>query len=201
MQPARTIGTKGVPRAEREQLILDSATIEFGRLGYAGAALSAIASDAGVSKPLVLTYFGSKEGLFVACVQRAGQHLIDRIDSVANVGDTAHERAAATLDVIFEALAPRPHDWNVVSDRTMPHGGAAYEASRQIRVTIAGQAARGVASVAGDTGLDGDDLSILTEVWMKAVGAVVGWWLRHPDRSPAEMSLRCRRIVGALAVS
>ena len=36
---SRAVGTKGVPRAQREQLILDAATFEFGRFGYAGAAL------------------------------------------------------------------------------------------------------------------------------------------------------------------
>lgn len=197
-QQVRPIGTKGVPRAQREQLILDSATTEFGRLGYAGAALSAIATQAGVSKPLVLTYFGSKEGLFVACARRAGANLSDRIEAVADVGDTPQEKAVATLDAIFDGLAARPHDWNVISDRTTPPGGDAHEALREVRSRIAGQAARGVASVTALTGLDADDLAVLTEVWMSSVTAVVGWWLRHPDRSAGEMSDRTRRILAAI---
>lgn len=198
MQETRHVGTKGVPRAEREQLILDSATTEFGKLGYAGAALSAIAAQAGVSKPLVLTYFGSKEGLYVACVRRAGANLAEHIEAVADIGDTPRDKAAVTLDAIFEALAPRPHDWNVISDRTTTKGTPANDALREVRAVIAGQAARGVAAISTPTGLDADDVSALTEVWMSAVGALVGWWLRHPDRSATEMSARTRRVLAAV---
>ena len=104
-----------MPRAQREQLILDAATTEFGRFGYAGAALSAVAAQAGVSKPLVMGYFGSNDGLYIACVQRAAED---------------------TLTAVFHALAPRPHDWNVINDRTPRAGGTAQEAARRVRTTI-----------------------------------------------------------------
>ena len=59
------VGTKGVPRADREQQILDAAVAEFGERGYAHASMAAIAQRAGMSKPLVYEYFGSKEGLYL----------------------------------------------------------------------------------------------------------------------------------------
>ena len=86
VEESRAVGTKGVPRPHREQLILDAAAEEFGRYGYAGAALSRVAAGAGVSKPLVLSYFGSKDGLYVACIERAGANLIDRIEQVLSAG-------------------------------------------------------------------------------------------------------------------
>ncbi|MCP3811822.1 TetR/AcrR family transcriptional regulator, partial [Mycobacteriaceae bacterium Msp059] len=95
------VGTKGVPRAQREQLILDAATEEFGQDGYAGAALSAVAARAGVSKPMVLSYFGSKDGLYVACVERAGANLIDRIEQVVAAGGAPLDMARDTLAAIF----------------------------------------------------------------------------------------------------
>src|SRR5262245_9101334 len=66
------VGTKGVPRADREQQILDAAVAGFGERGYAHASMAAIARRAGISKPLVYEYFGSKEGLYLACLRRAG---------------------------------------------------------------------------------------------------------------------------------
>lgn len=200
MSEARTVGTKGVPRAQREQQILDAATDEFGRKGYAGASLSSIAMRSGVSKPLVLSYFGSKDGLFVACVERAGTGLIDRIEQVLAAGEPPLRMAQQTLAAIFTGLQPRPHDWNVINDRTVPAGSAAHEAARRIRGTIAGQAGRGVAMLADLRGLDDpDDIAVLTDIWMNSVSAMVNWWLRHPGRTAEEMTVRSRRILGVLA--
>ncbi|MFE3029993.1 TetR/AcrR family transcriptional regulator, partial [Nocardia tengchongensis] len=61
-----TAGTKGVPRAEREAQILDVAAAEIARVGYAGLSLAVVAAEAGVSKPLVYSYFGTKDGLYLA---------------------------------------------------------------------------------------------------------------------------------------
>ena len=194
------MGSKGVPRAQREQQILDAATAEFGRYGYAGAALSAVATAAGVSKQLVLSYFGSKDGLFIACVKRAGDNLVDPIERVLSAGDSPIRTAANTLAAIFDALEPRPNDWNVINDRTPPAGGPAHEAARQVRLTIAGQAARGVSGLAEPASFtDPDDISVLTDLWMSAVTALVRWWLRHPEQTAAQMNERSGRILAVLS--
>ncbi|WP_234878972.1 TetR/AcrR family transcriptional regulator [Mycobacteroides salmoniphilum] len=191
-------GSKGVPRAQREQQILDAAADEFGRYGYAGAALSAIASAAGVSKQLVLSYFGSKDGLYVACVERAGRNLIVPIEQAISGERGPIGTADDTLAAIFTALEPRPHDWNVINDRTPPTGGRAHAAARGVRTAIAGQAARGIAGLSELDYLKPEDVSLLTDVWMSTVTALVRWWLRHPEQPAAEMIQRSRRIFAAL---
>ncbi|WP_418062996.1 TetR/AcrR family transcriptional regulator [Pimelobacter simplex] len=198
--PSARTGTKGLPRALREELILNAATTEFGRYGHAGASLSAIAAGAGVSKQLVLGYFGSKDALFAACASRAGTAIADRVDAVLAAGGTPLTLAEGTLAAIFAALAPRPHDWNVLNDRTPPADSVAHQAARSARLRIAAQARAGVGTLAAlDAVTDADDLEILTDIWMGSVSALVGWWLRHPDRSAAEMTERGRRALLALA--
>ncbi|MCW4351720.1 TetR/AcrR family transcriptional regulator [Hoyosella sp. YIM 151337] len=194
-----TAGTKGVPRREREQQILDAAAAEFAHRGYAGTSLAMIAATAGISKPLIVTYFGSKDGLYVACAERAGNNLCGRIELALDSDGGTARLAADTLRAFIEALTPRPHDWNVIFDRTIPRDGVAYDAARQIRRRLAQQAARGVAA-AGEFagGTDANDLSILTDVWMSTVGAVVNWWLRHPETSAGEMIERCQRLVATI---
>ena len=103
------VGTKGVPRADREQQILDAAVAEFGGRGYAHASMAAIARRAGISKPLVYEYFGSKDGLYLACLNRAGTHLVGRV--AAAQGGTTLRRAGDTLAAIFSALDGRRLDW------------------------------------------------------------------------------------------
>src|SRR3954470_20493553 len=107
------VGTKGVPRADREQQILDAAVEGFAEGGYAHASMAAIAQRAGISKPLIYEYFGSKEGLCLACLARAGTHLVDRVAEAQN--GTALQRASATLTAIFNALDGRRLDWAVLT--------------------------------------------------------------------------------------
>lgn len=194
-------GTKGVPRAEREQQILDVAVDAIGHAGYVGLSLGEVADRAGVSKPLVYAYFQSKDGLYAACVQRAGTALGEAIEQVISESGGL-DMAERTLDAIFITLEPRPHDWNVLFDRTHPVQGPSADAVRRARRRIADQAARGVSAVLETAGLvDPADLSALTDVWMGVVTSLVGWWLRHPDQSAEEMSARCRRIIDAFTSS
>ena len=116
MSGVNTAGTKGVPRAASEAQLLDIAAEDIGRLGYAGLSVGEVAAGAGVSKPLVYGYFGSKDGLYVACVQRAASVLVQAIEEAIS-GPANLQMAERTLEAIFSALQPRPHDWNVLFDR------------------------------------------------------------------------------------
>ncbi|SIR90603.1 TetR/AcrR family transcriptional regulator [Williamsia sterculiae] len=188
-----------VERAQREVLILDAAVDVFGRYGYAGASLSTIAHTAEVSKTLVLQHFGSKEQLYVACVERAGRNLADRIEDVLNRDQTAIETAAQTLETMFAGLQDRPHDWSVLTDRTTERGSVARDSAKQYRDHITGQAARGVAALTpAHVEFDTDDLALLTEIWTHTVTAVVQWWIRHPRHSAESMAQRCRHILTSL---
>lgn len=199
----RVSSTRGarIPRAEREQQILDVAAAEIARVGYAALSLAEVAERAGVSKPLVYGYFGTKEGLYVACVRRAGEVLIGHIDAaIADPGPTPADAAQRTIAAVFTALRPRPHDWAVVFDRTLPEHGAATDAARAVRRRIADQAASGAAAALAGAALDDPlDLSALTEVWMGTVTTLVHWWLRHPEQSPQQMADRFRRLLAAIA--
>lgn len=56
--------------ARTRQLILDSASEEFGRFGYDGARVMRIAERAGVAHQLITYHFGGKKGLFDALSDR-----------------------------------------------------------------------------------------------------------------------------------
>ncbi|MDZ7912596.1 MAG: TetR/AcrR family transcriptional regulator [Rhodococcus sp. (in: high G+C Gram-positive bacteria)] len=192
-----TAGSKGVPRAQREHQILDAAASEIARAGYAGLSPATVAATAGVSKPLVYAYFDSKDGLYVACVQRAATVLGNAIDEA--IDGPTQGMAGRTLAGIFAALEARPQDWGVVFDRSLPADGPAAQASLEARRRIADQATRGVEAVSADLELtDSDDLSALTAVWMGTVTALIEWWLRHPGESAASMTARSHRLTTAL---
>ena len=191
-------GTKGIPRAQREQQILDVAAREFGRAGYAHASLVDIAALAGISKPLIYTYFGSKEGLYLACLHRAGDSLVESV-AAAQVGDP-RSRALATIRAIFEALDGRQHEWPLLWDATLPADSNVLEGARQYRRALNELGATGTGAVLASVGnADPDDHALLADIWINVVSTVVKWWLDHASQSPDVMTDRCLRLIGAFA--
>lgn len=57
--------------ARSKRAILDASLIEFSTHGHAGARIDAIAERAGVSKPLIYSYFGDKDALYAAALREA----------------------------------------------------------------------------------------------------------------------------------
>ncbi|HZQ31185.1 MAG TPA: TetR/AcrR family transcriptional regulator [Mycobacterium sp.] len=72
-------GTKRLPRAVREQQMLDAAVQMFSRNGYHETSMDAIAAEAEISKPMLYLYYGSKEELFGACLNRELSRFIEAV--------------------------------------------------------------------------------------------------------------------------
>jgi AcrR family transcriptional regulator len=72
-------GTKRLPRAVREQQMLDAAVQMFSVNGYHETSMDAIAAEAQISKPMLYLYYGSKEELFGACLDRELTRFVDAI--------------------------------------------------------------------------------------------------------------------------
>lgn len=69
--------------------IRDAAIRLFGRDGYDGTSVRAVAAAAGVSPALVIHHFGSKEGVRAACDAHMVATFIDRTDDLAGPGASA----------------------------------------------------------------------------------------------------------------
>jgi AcrR family transcriptional regulator len=71
------VTVKGRPRdaAKTRQLLLEAARRRFAEDGYSATTVRDIADEAGVNVALISRYFTSKEGLFEACLQAAGDDL------------------------------------------------------------------------------------------------------------------------------
>jgi len=77
---------KRLPREIREQQVLDAAVRVFSQHGFHTASMDEIAEVAGVSKPMVYAYLGTKEELFIACLRREAARLEDRLSGPRLVG-------------------------------------------------------------------------------------------------------------------
>lgn len=79
-------GTKRLPRAVREQQMLDAAVQMFSVNGYHETSMDAIAAEAKISKPMLYLYYGSKEELFGAVLSRELSRFIDTVGAEVNIG-------------------------------------------------------------------------------------------------------------------
>jgi len=193
-------GTKGVPRAEREAQIVTAATEVFGAQGFAATSVADVAARAGISKPLIYQYFGSKEGLFTACLRRAGAILADEIERIARGDAVGLERALRTLGGLFALLEPQPWIWRLFFDATVPAGEQGITAEIALYTDrITALADDGVRELMRLSGVDDPlDASALTTVWMSVVDSLVTWWLDHPAETAASMTARCVRLFGVV---
>jgi AcrR family transcriptional regulator len=65
-----------LPRAQREAQILAIAEEVFAERGYQLTTMEEVADRAGITKPVIYDYFGSKEGLLSATIARAREQLL-----------------------------------------------------------------------------------------------------------------------------
>jgi AcrR family transcriptional regulator len=119
--------------------ILDVAVKAFGSEGFKGATTRAIADRAGVNLPALKYYFGSKEGLYLACaqdiVQRYSKWMRPRSEpafaGLAGPMDAADARAY--LKQVFGALtefmlgASGAQHWTLFVQRELDNPGPAFE--------------------------------------------------------------------------
>jgi AcrR family transcriptional regulator len=68
-----------VPRAVRERQLVELAEQLFAERGFARTSMEELARRAGVTKPVVYELFGSKDGLFRVCVDRAIERMANSI--------------------------------------------------------------------------------------------------------------------------
>ncbi|MFI6091332.1 TetR/AcrR family transcriptional regulator [Streptomyces sp. NPDC051218] len=113
---------KRMPRAVREQQMLDAAVRIFGQRGYRAASMDEIAEVAGVSKPLVYLYLNSKEELFTACIRREAAALVAAVRGGVSGGAPADRQLWAGLRAFFTHTAERPDAWVVLHQQARTQG-------------------------------------------------------------------------------
>jgi AcrR family transcriptional regulator len=193
------VGTKGVPRAERETQIVAAAVDEFAAHGYSGASMTVIARRAGISKPLVYQYFGSKDGLYLTCLHHVAGALLERLELAQQQEDDSVASRVHTLQAVFEALEPQRSAWQLLYDTTLPTTGEIADAARDYQARTAKLAESGAERFLRSRGRGSKlDTSALSAAWMGMVNALVTWWLEHPEESAADMTQRCYRLVAAV---
>ncbi|MFH9135957.1 TetR/AcrR family transcriptional regulator [Streptomyces sp. NPDC017524] len=184
------VKSKRMPRAVREQQMMDAAVRTFGRRGYRAASMDEIAELAGVSKPLVYLYLNSKEELFSACIRREANALLEAVRAGVEPGLPPDGQLWAGLRAFFLHTAENPDGWSVLHRQARSHGEPFVSELGSMRDEIVafvtgliGAAAREAHS---DPALADRDVAGLAQALVGAAESLAGWANDTPDVSAKE---------------
>ena len=158
----------------------------FAERGYHAASVDAIAEAAGISKPMVYAYFGSKEGLYRACMAAARERLFDVLRDGVDQTAPPDQQLWHGLLAFFTFVEHEPDSWSVLlGDVTAGTGPFAADGAA-VRNEMAGLVAELLRRAAAAEGLDVGELA--DPIARSLIGAgesLATWWADHPDE-PAE---------------
>ena len=95
-----------MPAAERREMVLEAAVVEFAARGLAGTSTEDVARRAGISQPYLFRLFPTKKALFLALVQRC-YHRVEDTFITAAAGRTGDEALEAMGDAYERLLDDR----------------------------------------------------------------------------------------------
>ena len=107
-------GTKRLPRAVREQQMLDAAVQLFSAHGYHETSMDAIAAQAQISKPMLYLYYGSNEELFGACLSRELGRFIDAVRADIDLKASPRELLRRTIVSVLHYIDANRASWIVL---------------------------------------------------------------------------------------
>jgi AcrR family transcriptional regulator len=170
-------------RSERAGTILDAAAATFAARGYHDASMDEIARRAGVSKPVVYAQFGSKDELYVACVERAASKFHTALEDSVRAVQTPEERIWTGVLTLLEHVERERAEWTMLFDDSARMGPVASATAR-----LRGETEALIASLFTDTarqaGIEGSALEAMEPLGVGFVGtaeALARWWLDHPE--------------------
>jgi AcrR family transcriptional regulator len=183
-----------VPRAAREQQMLEVAARVFSHRGFHAASMDEIARECGLTKPMLYAYFRSKEGLYLATVDRAGHYLVAQVEELLDEPDPL-ARLRRGSEILLRFIDRDRHGWTVLFAEGLGDGPVArhvglYRAQivRTAAITLAGSAEAGAVARAEPYA-----------VGMLGAGeALARWWLNQPAMPLDRVLVLARSLVESI---
>jgi len=191
-------GREKVPRVVREREMLEVAGRVFAQRGFHAASMEEIAGGAGVSKPMIYNYFGSKEGLYFAYIGLAGRRMLARMrNAVQGVGGRPEERLWASALAFFGHVDDNRDEWSVLFGELAARGAPFSREVSAIRARVADDTAAlfdGVLQTADVSPGRIGGTEPLAHAFVGAGESLANWWLDHPEESQAAMAARLMNV-------
>jgi AcrR family transcriptional regulator len=177
-----------LPRAEREQQMLSAARALFAEHGYGAVTMDDVAAAVGVTKPLLYTYFGNKERLYLACMEPAAHALREEVASAVAEADRPADALALGVRAFFSFVDRDREAWRVLFDETLPAGGEVARRVGEHREELEDVVARLVVArlPRPRRGRAAVEVEALSTALLGAAESLARWWLRTGSLTAGE---------------
>jgi len=168
--------------------MLEMAGRVFAQHGFHDASMDEIAEAAGISKPMLYSYFGSKEGLYFAYVNQSYRELITGIDqAVAGAGPSPEAQLRAGTHAYYVYVGEHRHAFRVLF-REMGDPGGELAPQRLRLARRVGASIEEIVRAAEARPWTPAHIAALAEAWLGAARSIADWWLDHPELSAEAVS-------------
>lgn len=184
---------KRLPRVERERQILEVAETVFATRGYQATSMDDIAQRVGLSKPMLYDYFGSKDGLLLACLERAQRELLAATTAAVQEADGPDRILHAGLLAFFRFSDEHRQAWALLRNEAAAPGdeiSSGLEAIRRQQTEFTGEMLR-----VSLPDLDEQQLEAFAEAIIGACERLAIWRENRPEITPEKATEHLMTLV------
>jgi AcrR family transcriptional regulator len=189
--------SRRLPRSVRERQILDAAVETFAARGFHLASMDEISGSAGISKPMIYTYLGSKDELFVACIRRESDRLIEAFGAAVEENLRPDEQLWRGVQAFFEYVGDHRASWTVLHRQASTQGEPFARELSQWRARavwlIATLLAR--ATARSSQPKKPEQMEPFAAALVGAGESLADWWLEHPEHTAEGLAVRLMNLV------
>lgn len=187
-------GGKGLwrqtPRPQRQEQMLEAAMKLFAEGGYSNVSMDAIAAETGITKPLLYSYFDSKEGLYVACIERFFVPLEQAIVGLEGANLPPERWLWEGALAAFRFIGAHRTGWKSFLLEPPAHGELAAAAVDALRERAVAQLAGMFEQAIRESAIAADvraEIPAQVHIFVGGIEALARWWVAHPDEATAEV--------------
>lgn len=192
-------GRARTPRAERERQMVEAASALFAEHGFDDCSMDDIAQASGITKPMLYAYFDSKEGLFAACAQRAGEQLQEELRQVGQRDDLPPDKQLwEGLLRVFAFVDEHNDAWLILYPAKGPAAGALGSGAAAARDAMAGLLTELFAQAARAKGLSDEALAHAEGIAHSFTAATIAAASHWANRRAEPRELAALRLMNLL---
>lgn len=165
---------KKLPAAARRAQLIEIGRAAFAEKGYQAVSVEEIAKLAKVSKPVLYTHFGGKEGLYAVIVDREIEHVVRIIAQAISAG-TPRQRVEAAALAFLGYVKTHPNGFKVLSHDAPWTAGEGTMTS--LLNDVAGRVSEVFTATFKEAGFDPKSAPIYAHALVGMVTFVGQWWI------------------------
>jgi len=160
---------------ERRKQLLDIGRKLFAERGFEGTSIEEIASQAGVSKPVVYEHFGGKEGLYAVVVDREVGRLLTTVTGLLIEADHSREKFELAAAALLRYIETNADGFRILVRDSPPASGSGTFGT--LLSDIASQVDSIMAAFLKKRGRDPKLAPMYSQMMVGMVAFTGQWWL------------------------